>query len=68
MSRHVPASVPVVQRYAYSPAEAAEALGISRATIYNLLARGEIKSTTIGRSRRIPCTELERLAGIGGAA
>lgn len=60
MSRSTPA-VRVVERYALSPAEAAEALGICRASIYNAMARGEIRATKIGRSTRIPITEIERL-------
>jgi len=58
-------------RFALSPAEAAHALGICRASIYNLIGRGELRASKIGRSTRIPITEIERLAGIhhsGGAA
>jgi excisionase family DNA binding protein len=40
--------------------EAAEMLGLSRATLYNLLAAGtEIPVVRIGRSVRIPRAELE---------
>ena len=52
------------ERYAVSPAEAARMLGICRATIYNLINRGELKYQKIGRSTRIPITEIERLAGL----
>jgi excisionase family DNA binding protein len=31
----------------------------SRATIFNLMSRGHIKSMKIGRSRRIPVAELQ---------
>lgn len=55
-------------RLAYSPAEAAEMLGVGRATIYNLMKRGELRSVTIARTRRIPLCELERLAGLAGAS
>jgi excisionase family DNA binding protein len=41
------------------PIEAAESLGISRAKLYELLARGEIRSLTIGASRRIPASDLQ---------
>lgn len=34
--------------------EAADALSVSRATLYRLLAAGRLASVTIGRSRRIP--------------
>lgn len=37
----------------YTPAQAAERLGISRSTLYVLLTRGEIASLHIGRARRI---------------
>lgn len=55
-------------RLAYSPSEAAAALGVSRQHIFNLIARGEIRSALIGRSRRIPATELDRLLGTEHAA
>jgi excisionase family DNA binding protein len=41
------------------PEESADALGVSRARLYELLARGELKSIKIGRCRRIPIAELE---------
>jgi excisionase family DNA binding protein len=66
MLRSVPPTVPVVKRFAYSPAEAAAAIGVTRKHIYTLINRGELRSTLIGRARRIPCTELERIAGLGG--
>jgi excisionase family DNA binding protein len=44
----------------YRPEEAAEALGISRARLYQLMAEGEIGSVKIGASRRIPAVDLER--------
>lgn len=53
-------------RFALSPAEAAHALGVTRKHIYSLMARGDLRSTLIGASRRIPITEVERLAGIEG--
>ena len=49
------------QRLAYTPAEAAQALGICRASVYNMLARGQISAVKLGRSTRIPAVELERL-------
>lgn len=55
-----------VDRLALSPAELAEALGICRASVYNLIARGELHVIKIGRSTRIPIAEAIRLAG-GGA-
>jgi excisionase family DNA binding protein len=55
-------------RYALSPAEAAHALGICRATIYNLIRRGDLKVSKIGRSTRIPVSEIERLIADGTEA
>jgi len=40
-------------------AEAAQRLAISRASLYQLLARGELRSVTIGRSRRVPVAAIE---------
>lgn len=39
--------------------EAARRLNLSRTTLYALIARGELKSRTIGRRRMIPRTALE---------
>jgi excisionase family DNA binding protein len=47
-------------RLLYRPAEAAEALGISRAYLFELLATGELQSLKIGASRRIPADALQR--------
>ena len=49
------------------PEEAAEALGIARTRVYQLLRAGEIRSVKIGKVRRIPVAALqayvERLQG-----
>ena len=42
-----------------NPEEAAEILGMSRSSIYKLIAAGEIQSVKIGRSRRILTSALE---------
>lgn len=55
-------------RLAYPPLEAAGKLGISRAHLYNLIARGEIRVVHLGRSVRVPASELLRLADMGGDA
>jgi len=44
---------------------AARALGISRTHVYNALQRGSLRSVAIGRSRRIPREEIERVAREG---
>jgi excisionase family DNA binding protein len=40
-------------------AEAADALGLCRSVIYELLLIGELPSVKIGRARRIPVAALE---------
>lgn len=42
------------------PEEGAEAIGVSRARFYELLAEGRIKSIKVGRSRRVPVSELNQ--------
>jgi len=53
------------------PEEAARALALSRARVYQLLATGELGSVNIGASRRVPLVDLrgyvQRLR-VGGAA
>ena len=41
--------------------EAAQRLALSRSTLYNLMERGDLAYAKIGRARRIPSDELERL-------
>jgi excisionase family DNA binding protein len=43
--------------------EAAAAIGVSARSIERRVAAGDIASTKVGGSRRIPLTELERLGG-----
>ena len=86
MTTHVTASAPVpatprnreerrhserVERLAYSPAEAAAELGISRAKLYQLLDDGTIPSLKLGRRRLIRREALVSLLAnleAGGAA
>jgi excisionase family DNA binding protein len=52
----------------YTPMEAATALGISRSTLYVLLASGEIPSVRIGASRRIRGAALDAyIDSLGGS-
>jgi excisionase family DNA binding protein len=46
-------------RLLLTPAEAAKALGISRASLYPLLMRKEIPSIRIGGLRRVPIAALQ---------
>ena len=62
--------------FVYTVTEAAQQLKIGRTTMYELVMSGQIRSVTIGRSRRVPAsciTEyltqlLEKPAGITAAA
>ncbi len=55
---------PRVERLAYSPEEAAEALGISRHLIYDLLRTGQLRSRKAGNRRLIGLQQIEAfLAG-----
>ena len=50
-----------VERLAYSPAEAAQALGISRAKLYQLLGDGSLPSVLLDRRRLIRPSALSAL-------
>jgi excisionase family DNA binding protein len=57
----------------YDSETAADLLGVSRSTIYKLIARGELKGVKVGKARRFSRQELEALverleAVAGGAA
>jgi len=49
----------MTERMLYRVEDAAELLGVSRATLYELLRVGVVESVAIGRSRRIPRQALE---------
>lgn len=53
---------------AVSPTKAADTIGVSRATIYNLIERGELRRSKIGRSTRIPVADLVALIERGIAS
>ena len=44
----------MVERLLLTPTEAAEALGIGRSKVYELLMGGAIESVLIGSARRVP--------------
>lgn len=48
-------------RLAYSLTEAELATGLSRSTLYRLMARGELGTVKRGKRRLIPTDELARL-------
>ena len=49
-----------VERLLYRPAEAAEAIGVSRSRMYELIDSGDIPSIRIGGTLRVPVDELRR--------
>lgn len=48
-------------KLAYSPAEAAEALGVGRSTIFDLMKSGQLRRVKIGAKTVIPRSSLEAL-------
>ena len=48
--------------------QAAQMLGVGRATLYKLVMRGEIASFTVGRARRIAISVLEAYVARGCSA
>lgn len=56
-----------MERLLLSPEEAAEALGVGRSRVYDLMRKRELVSVRIGKSRRVPAAALrayvERLVG-----
>jgi excisionase family DNA binding protein len=57
-----------LRRLAVTVDEAAEMLGVGRATLYKIVMRGEIESFTVGRARRIAISALEEYAQIKRSA
>ena len=47
-----------VERILYRPVEAAEAIGISRARLYELMNSGEIPFVKVGNVKRVPVAKL----------
>ena len=59
---------PGVERIALKLTESAAALGISKRHLYRLIARGEIKSISIGGGQRIPVENIRAFVQRGGVA
>jgi len=51
---------PALPRLAYSMRETAAILGVNYQTVYRLLKRGLLKSSSALRTKLIPKTEIER--------
>lgn len=61
-------NAPAPERLAFSPDEAAAALGLGRTTIYQLLTAGAIRSVKVGKRRLIPRNALDEFLDESGAA
>jgi excisionase family DNA binding protein len=46
---------------AYSIAETCEAIGVTRPTLYKLIAEARLRTVKVGTRRLVPATEIERL-------
>jgi citrate synthase len=56
--------MPIAQRYYLTARQAADALGVTRATLYSYASRGQLRSESIPerpRERRYLCEDVERL-------
>jgi excisionase family DNA binding protein len=49
----------MAERLLLKPAEAADAIGVSRARVYELISAGVIPSIKVGASLRVPVKQLE---------
>ena len=57
-----------IERLAYSPSEAATALGVTRATVYRLIESGKLRAFKAERRTLIPVADVRRLVGLDAAA
>ena len=53
-----------MEKLLLKPTEAADALGVSRSTIYELVAAGTVPSVRLGRSVRVPVASLWKFAEV----
>ena len=56
-------SKPEANVIAYSPAQAAELLGVTRQTIFALLKSGQLRRFKVARCTRIPVADVYGLVG-----
>jgi len=68
ISTSSPSHVAADDRLVFTVAEAGELLGISRALVYELVARGDLPVIRLGRRRLVPKVALLALVGAGGTA
>jgi excisionase family DNA binding protein len=50
-----------MERILLKPIEAAEVLGLSRSSVYELIRSGELPTVLVGGIRRVPMAELKRM-------
>ena len=55
-------------RKLFSPNSAARILDVSRSKIYDLMKSGHLHFVVVGCDRRIPASEIERIASEGAPA
>ncbi len=60
-----PAARAAVERLAYSPSEAAQALGCTRQTVHALINRGQLRRFKVGTLTKIPVGDVLALVGGG---
>lgn len=67
-SRQTPAQnePPRVEKVGYTVPEWCHAAGLSRSTLYELIADGKVQSVSVGRRRIITTTPAEFLASVAG--
>ena len=56
----------LISRLAYSLAESEALSGLSRSSLYRLIAAGRLRTIVHGRRRLVPAHELERLCTVEG--
>jgi excisionase family DNA binding protein len=59
--------MPTIPRLAYSIVESTIATGLSRSSLYRLIAAGALKTVQIGGRRLVPVAELKKLCGTEAA-
>jgi excisionase family DNA binding protein len=59
-------SIQIQERRAFSVREAARTCGISRATVYRLIASGQLKTIKVASRRLVPTSSIDALLN-GGA-
>lgn len=60
MNQKNPSISAKIQRLTYSVTESAEALGVSKPTVYRLIARGLLQPIPSLRHKLIPCEQIRR--------